>query len=105
MCSLKTSDWLSHLTYVLTQPSKISGFRSIPGPCSTEVGPFASRRSGDKSPWNRTLSRNHRQDELRRVFGIVENGLFRAQKFSIRAERFSGVGVAVEPREIAAGHL
>src|SRR5215207_9424881 len=52
-----------------------------------------------------SLPRHNRQDESRWMLSIVEDRLHRRQHLRVRAELVTGVEVAIEAREVAAGHL
>ena len=51
------------------------------------------------------LPRHDRQHQARRPLSIVEDGLVRAPELCRLAEWTSGVGIAIEPRKVAARHV
>ena len=52
-----------------------------------------------------TSARHDRQNQARRSLRVVKDGLLRAPKLGALAERRARIGIAIEPRKVAAGDL
>jgi hypothetical protein len=53
----------------------------------------------------RASSRDYRQDEVRRMFGIMQDRLSSLQQLGVTSKRLAAVGISVESWEVTAGYL